>query len=223
MILVFLITWIILPVMVFITYRIKNKPLRWLFILIPPMSLLSLIWIPFDRGTDYPFWFPAILATYFSLGSIVVKLITALVQKTRTGKAVWPYLLNRLIRPAMVVCIMGGLIARERLSIRFIDVYAVKLAKEIQKTYDPNEVYPEATKEWEINENNPTLFHCFSKIKKYGRKSIINYQNSKSSQEFKIIVWHNAYVWFTVSGGVNKDLRAKRCDKVIDISELVPE
>lgn len=223
MIIVFLITWIILPVMVFTTYRIKNKPVRWLFLLIPPISLLSLIWIPFDRGTDYPFWFPAMLATYFSLGSIVVKLIAALVQRTRTGKRLWPYLLTRLIRPILVVCIMGGLITRDRLAIRSIDVYAVKLAKEIQETYDPNEVCPEATKGWEISENDPTFSRCFSKVKKYGRKSTIHYQNSKSSKEFKVIVWHNAYVWFTVSGGVNKDLRAKLTDIVVDINELVPE
>ncbi|MHC4560553.1 MAG: hypothetical protein ACYTFW_22785 [Planctomycetota bacterium] len=222
MIIVFFITGIILLVMVFTTYQIKSKAVRWLFILIPPISLLSLIWIPLDRGTEY-LWLPAILAAFFSLGSIVVKLIAALAHRTRTGKMLWPSLVTRLIRPILVVCIMCGLRARERLSIRCINVYAVQLAKEIQETYDPNEICPEAIKGWEISENDPWLSRCFSEVKKYGRKSTIRYENSKYSKEFKFIVRHNVYVWFTVSGGVDKDLRARLNDTVVDINELVSE
>jgi hypothetical protein len=182
-VIVLFITWIILPAMVFTTYRIKSKTVRWLFILMPPISLLSLIWIPLDRGTEY-LWLPAILATFFSLGSIVVKLIAAVAHRIRTGKMLWPSLLTRLIRPILVVCIMCGLRARERLSIRYINVYALQLAKEIQETYDPNEVCPEALKGWEISMNQSGFSSCFSKVKKYGRESTIRYENSGAFEVF---------------------------------------
>ncbi|MBN1505940.1 MAG: hypothetical protein JW955_03795 [Sedimentisphaerales bacterium] len=211
------ITWIVLPLMVFATYRITNRGLRWVFILLPPLSLLVLIWVPFDRNTMYSWWVPAILATYGSILSIALNLMAGLFQMMWTCRVIRPPVGIRLIRPMLVVCIMGGLTARERLAVRAVDAYALDLALRTQAACDTNRVCPKMMPGWEMIEENPTFRRCATYVKKYGRRSLLRYDQSWDG--FEVQVRHNAWGWLTIAGGVDKELTARQDGRIIDIHE----
>ena len=197
--------YIALLVIVLITYKIKNPYLRWFFILSPPLPLLLLVWIPWDISTTQ-IWIHAIIAVLFSLISVLLKTVGALIRKVKGKKLTEPTLRIKLIRPVLVICIVIGAFILVNLSLKSANVYAVEIAKEIQNSCDINSVCPEIIEGWKISDREN--ISCSIMYGNYGTKYPVRYKSSDDKCEFSIVVRHNIDESFYVTGGVNQKLKA---------------
>jgi len=193
------VVWPLLLVVILKTRHPKTLRQHWLSILLPPLVLFCvLLMFPFHRYTMHLIGFPAMLALYVSIGSVVIRLILAVSQAiTKSSSATSAWL--GLVRPILVVAIVGGMILRDRTAIRAAKNYANQLAIEIQQSYDPNAVCPEVLNGWKVEQNNPTFSMCSSKIKRYGRKIDLRYENIKSAGEFSLSVGSFGFGWIPIS------------------------
>lgn len=216
--------YIALLVPVFITYKIKNRYLRWGCIILPPFLLVPLILVPLDIGS-VGLWVPAMLAMLFSVGSVVVNVAVAVVRKVRKQDAVGRRLAVRLIRPLSVVCIFFCAINTVMLSRKSADIYAVEVGRRIQRACDANGVCPKVVKGWEQSGGGQLAYQIL--YGKYGTKYPLSYSVSEGGKEFVIRVRHNIDEVFYVTGGVDRDVMAEISvtgyREEIDVNELAPD
>jgi len=216
--------YIALLVLVFITYKIKNTFIRWPCIVLPPLSLVILVWIPQDLITVVV-WRPAQVAMLFSICSIVVNVVVAIIRRIRKQKAGGVSLVVRLIRPVMVVCIYFCVVSIVRLSIKSADIYAVQVGKQVQQSCDTNGLCPERIDGWDASVREGV--QCEIWYGKYGTKYFLRYMISGEGKEFTILTKHNIDEAFYVTGGVNKNLAAEISvqgnGREIDVNELAPD
>lgn len=216
--------YIALLVPVFITYKIKNRYLRWGCIILPPFLLVPLVWIPWDIMSA-GLWAPAMLAMLFSVGSVVVNVAVAVVRRVRKQDAVGRRLVVRLIRPLSVVCIFFCAVNTVALSMKSADIYAVELGRQIQQACDANGVCPEFVEGWEQSGGGQLVYRIL--YGKYGTKYPLSYSVSEDGKEFMIKVRHNIDETFYVTGGVDRDLMAEISitgyREEIDVNELTPD
>jgi len=69
-----LVLWPVMLVMVAFSSRVKRPAVLWMFVLLPPLCLMSLWWIPLARSTMHFIWVPAIVAMWISLVSVLIRL-----------------------------------------------------------------------------------------------------------------------------------------------------
>jgi hypothetical protein len=164
------------------------------------------------------------LAMLFSVGSVAVNIIVAVVRKVRKQQAVCRRLVVRLIRPALVVCLYFCAFNIVKLSMKSADIYAVELGRRIQRACDANGVCPEVVEEWGQSDSEWHMWQ-FS-YGKYGTEYPLRYSVGDDGKEFTITVRHNIDEAFDVTGGVNKELRAEigvaGNAREIDVNELAP-
>ena len=196
-----LIDWPLLIAMVLSTCKTKSPLLRWLFILLPPLVLLYvLLMFPYHRYTIHFIWFPAILALFVSTFSVVIRLILGVRQTITKSPGTLSIWLG-LIRPVLVVAIVGGLIMRDRIAVRAAENYAKELTIEIQQSYDPNSVCSEILSDWKVDENNPAYSKCSTDINRYGLRIPMKYENIKSAGKFNVSVSYFGFAWVDFKGG----------------------
>ncbi|MHC4742243.1 MAG: hypothetical protein ACYS8Z_10040 [Planctomycetota bacterium] len=220
----FLVPFLIgLLVLIVNPYKMKNRYWRWMWILLPPSLLVFLIWIPQDWFTS-GIWLTAIISTFISVCSILVNVVVAIDRKVERGEPISRRLAVRLVRPVLVVCLFFFADNMVDLSMKSADIYAVELARQMQRICNANGICPESVKEWpyEYSESDIGQFY----YGKYGTTYPIRYDVSEDGKEFEIMVFHNMDEDFYVTGGVNKELRAKTDGdggiREIDINELSP-
>jgi hypothetical protein len=214
--------WIILIVVIMVTYGIKNPFLRWIFILLPPLSLLLLMWVPIDLITT-ALWGPAMLAFVISIISIVYRLTCAYINKLKKKPPSPITLKIELIRPILVVLIFPTVFGITKLSQKSADIYAAKTAKNVQRMCNENGVCPEFIEGWEVGVES---WYASSKLYgRYGSKYIIRYCIEDDPNGFTIIVRHNIDEGFYIYGGVGKTLQAEMSieedSTPVDINELI--
>lgn len=203
---IILVVWPLVLAVVLNTRQPKTPVRRWLSILLPPVVLFCvLLMFPFHRYTMHFIWFPAILALYISIGSVLIRLILAVSQAITKSSSTSSVLLG-LIRPILVVVIVGGFKMRDSIAISSTVNYASALAIEIQKTYDPNVVCPEILRGWVVEQSNPTYSMCSYTYKRYGREMAMKYENIKLAGEFSLSVGYFGFAWIPINGGKERTL-----------------
>lgn len=197
---------IILALIIFIiikTYTFKNKFFRWLAIIIPPLLLIYLIWIPFDI-VAHLLWLPGQIAFLVSMISI----ITSFIKFFRLGKNKdeRDKIKIRFIRPILTILIFLFATLCLNASRNSADDYAVNMSKRIQNTCNAEKLCPEtivgwgSIPKWEMGYSSEMFYG------KYGTKYRITYSVSEDRQSFNMAVSHNIDEGFFIEGGVSKEL-----------------
>lgn len=208
--------WPVMLVMVAVSSRVKRPAVLWTFILFPPLCLVSLWWIPPARDTMHFVWVPAIVAMGLSLVSVLVRLCDmALLWRSRPRDANRRRLI-RLLRPALIVLIVGTLGARERLASGAIRTRAEILAQQIQQTCEEQGACPETIEGWDVLEENPTFRASERTVRRLGREATLRYENIIAANQFLIKVNYNGMTRYDFHGGVGRDLRASANGDRID-------
>lgn len=209
--------YLIFTVIIFVTYRIKNDLLRWFFILSPPLSLITLIWIPSDIFTVI-FWGPAMITAIYSGFSFFIKAFLKAMNSYKQPLRIV------LIRPILTILIFTVASYIVELSIKSADTYAVETAKRIKQSCKNNLKCPDIIQGW--NKSDAEWLNCTTLYGKYGTQYPIRYRISEDGTEFTISVRHNIDEGFHVTGGISKDLEAKysicSSEFAVDINTLMP-
>ena len=203
--------------MVFLTHRVKRRSVLWMFILTPPLSLLSLWWIPLARNTMHFIWGPAYIAMWISVLSSLVRICIIALNWNKRASEIGRLRLVKLMRPIMVVIIMGGMIAREKLAIKLFSTYSTEFGQRIQEICDLEGKCPKRIEGWDVIQENPTLCVSGSFVNKIGRKASVRYKNIIRANEFEIIVNYGNLSYYYFRGGVERNLKAKGNGQSIDI------
>jgi hypothetical protein len=125
--------------------------------------------------------------------------------------------LVKLVRPIMVVLIMGGMIARERRANELFRRYSIELGQHIQEICDLEGKCPKTIEGWDIIQDNPGFCQSGSFVTKVGRKASVRYESMTGANEFEIIVNYGNLARYHFQGGVKRNLKAKRNGQSIDI------
>jgi hypothetical protein len=199
------ILWIVVPLLLWVgvffllrkTYKIRNRILQWGLILIPPLLLFAMIFVPWDIGTTM-IWLVVYIIFLISLFKLCVYLWKILLKHNSEIRI-------QLIRPllTMAVIIISRILVSE--SLVSADSYAVKMAMEIQEQVNKNSKCPEHLEGWE-QDRYSVWYKLYGK---YGTKYRVRYDLSKDKQEFTFSVRHNIDEGFHIAGGVGKTLQAK--------------
>jgi hypothetical protein len=204
MIFSFLIFAVVLVPIVLLTYRVKNPILRWCFIIIPPLFVILLYWIPWDILTMV-FWVPAGVAFLWSIISIVINTLRTIIRRLCRKPQVSHFKI-RFLRPAFTIAIFLAVAFSVHQSLLSANKYGIEAAKKIQGIVDANGICPEKVQGWEVYKWDPN--HCITRYGKYGAKYPIRYMPSQNRREFTVMVYSNFDERLYVSGGVDLELKA---------------
>lgn len=204
----FVVLWSIVLSMVVLTSRVKRPVVLWGLVLLPPLCLIGLWWIPRSRSTEYVIWGPAIMALWISLISIPIRLCDIAYKWRRSTPDANRLQLVRLLRPVLVVLIMGGLVARERMVGNAFEAYTMELAQHIQRTCERQGTCPRTVEGWAVVEENPTFCASEHVITRIGRKALIRYENLIPANQFRLLVNYGDTAWLRASGGAETSLKA---------------
>jgi hypothetical protein len=109
----------------------------------------------------------------------------------------------------MMVLIIGGMLARERLANKMFWTYSRELGQNIQEICDLEGKCPKTIEGWDIIQDNPGFCQSGSFVTKLGRKASVRYESMTRANEFKIIVNYGDLSYFHFKGGVKRNLKAK--------------
>lgn len=199
--------WAIAVAIVVLTSGVKRPRVLWMLVVLPPLCLIGLWWIPLSRSTEYSVWFPATIALLASLISIPIRLCDIAHKWRRSASDVNRVRVIRLMRPILVVLIMGGLLARERLACNAFGVYATEMAQRIQQTCKRQGTCPRTVEGWAVVEEDPTFCASEHAIARLGRKALVRYENMVPANQFRLTVNYGSRIWFNVYGGAETDLK----------------
>lgn len=167
----------------FITYLFFNSeisdtplPLRWLGRILPPLSVLILIFIPFDFATSFA-WLLGFFFTAFSAISILSRTILFFIKKIQKKKPSYKIVAIQYIRPTL--CILAFLVAKSSLStsITSANAEAINLALEENKNFLVNKSCLPKDADWKkkplATEKDNSLEKLYGE---YGTKYYIEYK-----------------------------------------------
>ncbi len=162
-------------------------------------------------------WVPAIIAMWISVVSSLVRICIIAQDWNKRASDKGRIRLIKLVRPIMVVLIMGGMIARERIANELFMKYSMELGHRIQEICDLEGKCPKKIEGWDVIEENPTFCASGSSITKIGRKASVRYENTIRANEFEIIVNYGNMAYYNFRGGVRRNLTATGNGQSIDI------
>jgi hypothetical protein len=162
-------------------------------------------------------WVPAIIAMWISVVSFLVRICIIAQDWNKRASDKGRIRLIKLVRPIMVVLIMGGMIGRERLAIKMFRTYSIEFGQRIQEICDLEGKCPKTIEGWDIIEENPNLCISGSFVTKLGRKASVRYENKIRANKFEIIVIHTDLSYYNFRGGVRRNLTATGNGQSIDI------
>lgn len=209
--------WPTILLMVFLTHRVKRRSILWIFILTPPLSLLSLWWIPLARNSMHLIWVPAIIAMYISIFSSLLRICIIVQEWKNRATEKGRIRLIKLVRPVMMVLIIGSIAARERIANDLFGKYTGELGLRIQEICDLEGKCPKTIEGWDIIEENPNLCVSGSFVTKLGRKASVRYESKIRDNKFEIIVIHTDLSFYNIRGGVRTNLKTKGDGQSIDV------
>jgi hypothetical protein len=206
---------IVLIPIVLLTYKIKNPILRWCFIIIPPLFVVFLYWIPFDILTT-AFWLPASIAFLWSVISLLINIVRIIVRGLRKRLQI-KFVKTRFLRPSLTIVIFLTVTFLVHKSLLSANKYGIEVAKKIQAIVEASGVCPEKIQGWEVDKWDPNK--CTTRYGKYGAKYPIRYMLSQDRKEFTIVVYYNFEEGLFVTGGVNLELKAVHSgpDEAVDV------
>jgi hypothetical protein len=193
---------LVVVVVVFITYRIKNKFLLWALILLPPLLMIPLCRINVDLMTSI-LWTPVYVAVLWSVISIIIN-IRRLYRRDAQVSPPFKNIKIRFVRPVLTIIIFLGVRTVVSMSILSADKYAIETAKAIQNRVVAEGSCPRKIEGWSDGSHESVASECF--YGKYGTKYPVRYRISDDGKDFSISVRHNIDEGFIVTGGVNKQL-----------------
>jgi hypothetical protein len=200
--------WPIILLMLFLTHCVKRRFVLWIFILTPPISLLSLWWIPWAKNTIHFIWVPAIIAMWISLVSSFIRICIIAHNWKKRSSETGQLRLVKLVRPVLVVLIMGGLFVRERIAHELFKTYAIELGQHIQEICDLEGKPPKIIEGWDVIQENSTFCASASSVTKIGRKASVRYEDIIRAKEFRILVNYGNLSYYSIRGGVGRKLKA---------------
>ena len=203
----------LLIVAVFLTHKCKNRFLLWAAILLPPLLIIPLRWIPRDIMTTI-FWAPAAIAYIWSIVVILYRCLKIIIKcvavacKASPKNALHGLPFIKLIRPAMVIGIYMYTTHIVNLSVMSADRYGVTVAKQIQAQAQADGLCPDIIKGWPIDDRD--WIDCEKLYGEYGTKYPLRYKVSDDKLTFKLYVRHSIDVDFVLLGGVETELKAEK-------------
>jgi hypothetical protein len=209
--------WPIILLMVFLTHRVKHRFVLWILILTPPLSMLSLWWIPLARNTMHFIWVPAIMAMCISILSSFLWICIIVQDWKNRATEKGRIRLIKLVRPVMMVLIIGSMAARERLANELFSKYTWEFGQSIQEICDLEGKCPKSIEGWDIVDENPTFCASESFVTKLGRKASVRYEYGVIADRFEIFVNYGDLFIYHFQGGVGGNLKAKRDEQSIDV------
>jgi len=174
---------------------IKNI-FNWLLILLPPLLLTPLLFIPLDMFTML-FWGPAFLIFLVSAWHILQFLAKRLRGQTQFRK--------ELIRPLLAILIIvaaAGLVAASRHS---ADEFGRRIARNAQQICNERGECPLIVEGLSHLEGR-TRGLCRTSYGDYGAKFVITYSASEDRKTFQVTVRHNIDEALILQGGVHQEL-----------------
>jgi len=187
--------------------RVRRPVLVWTFILFPPLCLASLWWIPLGRGTMHFIWVPALWAAGFSLISLLARTCDLVPLWRRRPRDANRQRLIGLLRPALIVLVMGVVGVRERLASTAIRDCAAATARRIQEACEVRGACPVALAGWEVVEENPTFHASERTVRRLGREATLRYENFVRTDQFIVRTNYYHFAWYDFHGGVDSDLK----------------
>jgi hypothetical protein len=199
-----LVLLIVLAVSMRLTYKCKNAVLRWLLIVVPPLFMIPLYWVPWDILTII-FWIPADIAFLWATLSLVFNVVRIILRKLRKKPQI-EYVKIRFVRPVLTIAIFLSVSFLVNQSLHSADEFAKKTGRKIQDETKINGVCPKTIQDWEVDKHDPNINITW--YGKYGTKYPLKYYISENGKEFNVRVYHNIDKAFYVSGGVDRKLTA---------------
>jgi len=123
----------------------------------------------------------------------------------------------RLVRPVMMVLIIGSMAARERLANELFSRYTVEFGQSIQEICDLEGKCPKSIDGWDIVDENPTFCASESFVTKLGREASVRYEYGVIADRFEIFVNYGNLSIYNFRGGVGRNLKAQENGQSIDI------
>ncbi|MDD4183692.1 MAG: hypothetical protein PHT53_07760, partial [Candidatus Omnitrophica bacterium] len=160
---IFLIILVLIIMIIVKTYTFKNKFFRWLAIVIPPILLIYLIWIPFDI-VAHLLWLPGQIAFLISIVSIIINLINFI--RLNNNKVGQDKIRIRFVRPMLTILVFLFALLCVNASRNSADNYAIDVSKRIQDVCNADKICPEAIAGWE---NIPKGEFWYSSVIVYGK------------------------------------------------------
>jgi len=204
---IFLIIFVLIIWILAKTYTFKNKFFLWLAIIIPPLLLIYLIWVPFDMPTIV-LWLPGMIVFLVSAISIIANFLKFIFlskgQKDEKNK-----FKIRFIRPTLAILIFLFAFLCLAASQKSADNYAVNMSKKIQSECNAEKKCPENIAGWWNDLPELSGYTSAVLYGKYGTKYRVSYSVSEDKQSFNMAVRHNIDEGLSINGGVDKQLDIK--------------
>lgn len=174
-------------------YQEKSRSLYWLSVILPPLLLTPLVFIPFDLGSSL-FWMPVLVVLPVSVWHI----------SQFATKAQW----ERLIRPILALSIIAIAMVLLGASRRSADDFGRAIALEAHQFCGANGRCPEIVKGSTCVER-PSFSDCEFQTNygNYGSKYLVKYAVSKDRSSFRVLVRHNIDESLILHGGTQAELK----------------
>jgi hypothetical protein len=153
-------------------------------------------------------WVPAIIAMWISLISSLVRICIIAQHWNNRASETGRLRSIKLVRPVLLVLIMGGLFVRERIAHELFKTYAIELGQHIQELCDLEGRPPKIIEGWDVIKENPTFCASASSVTKIGRKASVRYEDIIQAKEFRILVNYGNLSYYSIRGGVERNLVA---------------
>jgi len=111
-----------------------------------------------------------------------------------------------LLRPALIVVVMGIVGGRERLASRVIRDCAATAAQQIQEACEVRGACPDVLAGWEVVEENPTFRASERTVRRLGREATLRYENIITANQFIVRTNYYRLARYDFHGGVDTEI-----------------
>ena len=174
-------------------YPALSRIIDWLVILLPPLLLTPLVFIPIDLSLAVFFWMVAAVVFFVSLRTI--------------GRFLWNGPRRKLIRPMLAILAMVSAVMMISASRRSADEYASSLALVAQQLCQSKGECQE-TLEGISCDRTLAADRCVSGYGDYGSQFAVSYSISPDKASFTVQVRHNIDERLILRGGVHQELQS---------------
>ena len=188
---------------VFFTYRVSNRIILWLLIILPPFFLSPLALIQITNPIGLFIWLPVLPVILYSVVILLVRTCSAFKNPNNHLTRI------KLIRPALTIAVILSVFIYQKVSSIVAFQYAMELAQKIQADCDSNGVCPENMSGWREKEGksgDPNYYS--SHFYKLGLLYDIDYKPSSDRSFFRIEIDNDTSSITFIDGGVNRKLNS---------------
>ena len=186
------------------TYKINNRILLWLLIIVPPLLLCPLAVIPIRSPISLcAIWLPVLPYLVASIIILIVRIVRIIKKPYDKMRRI------KLVRPTLVIVIFVLAFCCHGVSKNMANKYLFELAQDIQSRCNSNGIRPESMEGWQSGVSLLTKKCYFkSEIRKLGIRYPLHYYPSDDEKSFNVEIIHGFNMGIYVKGGVGKELKA---------------